>query len=140
MNGLTVKPVSILHSIWFFVVSSLMINIGVYYLIPMLMDKGIPFLTGYFIFFYVPLVLLFFAALILYKAEGNAWHISDFKRRMRINALKKADWLWIAIIIVSYLAVLVILTPLINRIAQVPFFSPPDFFPAEINPNNRSKI
>ncbi len=138
MNDLTVKPISILKSIWYFVVSSLMINIGVYYLIPMLMENEIPFLAGYFIFFYFPLALMFFAALVLYKIEGNAWRIADFKRRMRINPLKKADWLWIAILIAGYFALLLLLTPLTNRIAQIPLFSPPDFFPSEINPNKVS--
>ncbi len=129
------KPVSILKSIWYFVISSLLINIGVYYLIPMLVDEGIPFLVGYFIFFYLPLALLFFTALIQYQKEGNAWNVIDFKNRMQLTPLKKGDWLWIAIIIVSYFVALLILTPIINEIAKIPFFSPRDFFPAEINPN-----
>jgi membrane protease YdiL (CAAX protease family) len=106
--------------------------------IPIFLDKGVPFLTGYFIFFYSPFVPLFFTALILYRKEGNAWNIPDFKSRMQLKPLKKADWFWMIGIFFGFLILLGLLTPLVNKIAQIPFFSPPDFFPAEINPNKTS--
>lgn len=134
MNDISVKPITIFKSIWFFIISSLLIYIGVYFFIPILLDKGVPFLIGYLIFFYFPLMLLFFTALILYKKEGNAWEWSDFKARMRLNPLKKGDWLWIIAIILGYIIAMVLLTPVINMLAQTAFFSPPDFLPAEINP------
>ena len=133
-----IKPLTLFQSIWYFLISFLLIYIGLYVCIPILLSKGIPFLTGYFIFFYFPFVLLFITALILYKREGNAWKMSDFKSRMQLNPLKKIDWLWIIGIILAFAAASALLEPVINKVAQIPFFSPPDFFPAEINPNKTS--
>lgn len=138
MNTKTIKPITIFQSCWYFIISSVLIYVGLYVLAPLLLDKGVPFIAGYFSLFYIPFVLLFFTALFLYKSEGNAWNISDFKSRMQLKPLKKADWLWIiGIILVSFIIVLVG-TPVMNKLAQIPFFSPPDFFPAEINPNKTS--
>jgi len=100
-----------------------------------MLSKGISFLAGYLVFFYFPFLLLFLTALFLYKNEGNVWNISDFKSRMRLNPLKKVDWLWIMGIILSFIIANAAFTPIINKAAQIPFFSTPDFFPAEINPN-----
>lgn len=138
MNNAIIKPITIFKSIWYFIISSLLICLGVYVIIPVLLNKGIPFFAGYLIFFHFPLMLLFITALILYRKEGNAWNISNFKSRMQLNPLKKGDWLWIIGIILFFLIGLVLLTPLNNRIAQIPFFRPPDFFPPEINPNKTS--
>jgi membrane protease YdiL (CAAX protease family) len=57
---------------------------------------------------------------------------------MQLNPLRKADWLWILGIIFVFIIASGLLTPVINKIAKIPFFSPPDFFPAEINPNKTS--
>jgi membrane protease YdiL (CAAX protease family) len=57
---------------------------------------------------------------------------------MRLNPLKKADWLWILGIFLFYIILMLTCTPIMNNLAQTPFFSPPDFFPAEINPNKAS--
>lgn len=138
MNTKTVKPITIFQSSWYFIISSLLIYSGLYILIPRLLDKGIPFIVGYFITLYIPLALLFFTALILYKLEGNAWNISNFKNRMQLKPLKKADCLWIVGIIIIYFIIMLIGTPAMNKLAQTPFFAPPDFFPAEINPNKTS--
>ncbi len=132
---MTVRPITIARSIWFFLISSLLIYLGLYVFIPMLLNRGIPFAIGYFIFLYAPHVLLFCTALILYRKEGHNWNVSDFKQRMRLNPLKKADWLWIIGVFLFYIILMLVGTPIMNKLAQVPFFSPPDFFPAEINPN-----
>ena len=135
MLSMNPKPVSISKSIWFFVVSSLLIYFGLYKGIPILQSKGVPFFAGYMIFFYSPFVLLFLTAIILYAVEGNKFNWPDFKERLRLNRISGVDWIWIvgltAFGILTYLG----LSPLSTLIARIPFFSPPDFFPAEINPN-----
>ena len=138
MTDSAIKPATIFKSIWYFAVSSLLINLGMYVFMPILLNKGVPFIIGYFIFFFSPLALLFFTALALYKKEGNAWNISNFKSRMQLNPIKKIDWLWIIGIILGFLIVLGLLTPAVNKLAETALFSPPDFFPAEINPNKTS--
>lgn len=138
MNTKTVKPITIFQSSWYFIISSVLIYLGLYVFAPFLLDKGIPFIIGYFSLFYIPFALLFFTALLLYKSEGNEWNISDFKSRMQLNPLKKADWFWIVGIILISSIIVLAGTPIMNKLAQIPFFSPPDFFPAEINPNKAS--
>lgn len=136
MNDKTIKPMTILTSLPYFLISSVLIYLGLYVFTPMLMARGIPFVTLYLVLFqFAPFLLLLITALILYSREGNAWNIVDFKSRMRLNPLQKADWLCIIGMILFYLAIMLALTPAINKIAQIPFFSPPDFFPAELNPN-----
>jgi len=133
-----IKPVSISSSIWYFIISSLFIYIGLYKIIPLFMTKGMNFITGYFIFFYAPFVLMFITAFIVYLKEGNSLNMQDFKTRMRLVKMKRQDWLWALALIIFAIIFSVMLTPLANYLAKIPFFSPPDFFPAEINPNKES--
>ena len=134
-NVVKVKPITICKSIWYFITSSFLIYLGLYVIIPNLLGKGVPFMVGYLVFFYAPFVLMFIIALILYSKEGNSWRISDFMSRMRLNPLKKADWLWVAGIILFSVLLMAAAQPLMSRLAEIPLFRPPDFFPAEINPN-----
>lgn len=129
------KPISISKSIWYFAISSFMIFFGLYYCIPFVQSKGIPFLIGYLFFFYLPFILLFITALILYKKEGNKWNWQDFAQRNRLRKMTKTDWLWAVGLLSFGFIVFAGLSPIGNWLAKIPFFSPPDFFPAEINPN-----
>jgi membrane protease YdiL (CAAX protease family) len=130
-----IKPISIFNSIWYFIISSALIYLGVYKGIPLLMDKGLPFLSGYLILFYLPFVFLFVTALILYRREGNKWSWADFKSRLRLKKLSKKDIFWtIGLLLFGFITYLG-LTHVGNWFAKISFFSPPDFFPAEINPN-----
>ena len=136
MNDKAIKPMTILASLPYFLISSVLIYLGLYVITPIFMNRGIPFATLYLVLFqFLPFALLLITALILYQKEGNAWNIADFKSRMRLNPLNKTDWFCIIGIILCYLIIMSLLTPVINQAAQIPFFSPPDFFPAELNPN-----
>lgn len=132
------KPISLFNSIWYFVISSLLIYFGLYYAIPITQTQGLPFFIGYLIFFYIPFVLLFIGALILYKIEGNKWSWEKFTQRTRLKKMSKTDWLWAAGLFVFGIVSYAGLSPVGNWLAKISFFSPPDFFPAEINPNKTS--
>jgi membrane protease YdiL (CAAX protease family) len=132
---MTIKPISISKSIGYFIISSILIYIGLHKGIPFLQSRGYPFFVGYLVFFYFPLVLMFFTALILYRQEGNKWNWYDFKNRLRLNKMSKRDWLWAFGLLIFGLITYLGLTPIGNWLAKFSFFSPPDFFPAEINPN-----
>lgn len=131
----TIKPISIFNSIWYFIISSFLIYFGLYKGIPVLLDKGLPFLPAYLILFYLPFVFLFITALTLYNREGNKWNWHDFKNRLRLRKMNRKDWIWAAGLFVFGLISYLGLTPVGAWFAKIPFFSPPDFFPAEINPN-----
>ena len=134
----TTKPMTFFHSLWYFVISSLLIYIGLYHVIPILQTEGMPFFEGYLFFFHFPFFLMFLTALFLYRKEGNAWNPKTFTQRMRLTRLKKSDWLWILGIISLYFLLAALTTPIMNSLAQQSLFSPPSFFPAEINPNKVS--
>jgi len=129
------KSITIVKSIWFFIISSLLIYFGLYYCIPLAQSSGIPFFIGYLVFFYTPFILLFITALLLYESEGNKWTWKNFTQRTRLRKMSKTDWLWALGLFVFGIIVYAGLSPVGNWLAKISFFSPPDFFPAEINPN-----
>lgn len=130
-----IKPISIFRSIWYFIISSVLIYVGLYKGIPLLLDRGVPFLTAYLILFYLPFVFLFITALVLYKHEGNSWNWYAFKNRLRLKKLNKKDLFWTVGLFFFGLITYVGFTPVAAWLAKFSFFSPPDFFPPEINPN-----
>lgn len=132
---MNIKPISISKSIVYFIISSILIYVGLYKGIPLLQSHGQPFIIGYMIFSYFPFMLLIATALILYKLEGNKWNWNDFKNRLRLKKISKKDWLWAIGLFVFGIITYVGLTPVGDWLATFSFFSPPDFFPAEINPN-----
>jgi membrane protease YdiL (CAAX protease family) len=132
---INLKPISISRSIWYFIISSGIIFLGLNYGIPFLLTKGISFFIGYLLFFYPPFILLFITALILYKIEGHKWNWREFSGRVQLIKMTKTDWLWAVGLLFFGLIVYLGLAPVGNQLAKLSFFSPPDFFPAEINPN-----
>lgn len=133
------KSISLFNSIWYFTISSLVIYFGLYYCIPITLTMGLPFLAGYLIFFYTPFVLLLITALMLYRLEGNKWDWGNFTKRTRLTKLSRTDLLWATGLFIIGIIVYAGLSPVGNWLAKISFFSPPDFFPAEINPN-KSRI
>ncbi|MDD3050269.1 MAG: CPBP family intramembrane metalloprotease [Candidatus Cloacimonetes bacterium] len=133
------KPISIFSSAWYFIISSFLIYFGLYYCIPFTQTLGLPFFVGYLIFFYTPFVLLLITVLILYKIEGNKWNWENFTKRTRLRKISGTDWLWTIGLFIFGIIVYAGLSPVGNWLAKLSFFSPPDFFPAEINPN-KSRI
>lgn len=130
-----IKPISIFNSVWYFILSSALIYVGLYKGIPSLLETGFPFLSAYLILFYLPFVFLFITALVLFRKEGNEWNWFDFKTRLQIRKMSKQDWFWALGLLLFGLITYLVLTPVGNWLAKFSFFSPPDFFPAEINPN-----
>lgn len=129
-----IKPISILQSIWFFVISSVIIFSGLYYGIPLLQARGIPVFISYLIVFHIPLFLLIITALIFYRIEGHPLTFASFKERAWLNKMDKKDWLWTMGLFALGISAYLLLAPVGKTLAQIGFLAPPDFFPAEINP------
>ena len=132
---MNIKPMSLSKSIWFFIISSVIIYIGLYYGIPVLESQEIPFFIGYLLLFHIPLFLLIITALIMYFVEGNTWSWAEFKKRNLLKKMQKMDWVWAIGLFGFGILAYVLLTPVGKVLASYNFFTPPDFFPAEINPN-----
>ncbi len=128
------KPISIIESSWYFIISFIVIYSGLYYGIPVLQSKGMEFLYAYFIVFHIPLFLLIVVALVLYHFEGNCWSWDNFRKRIWLNKMERVDWLWMMGLFVAGILFYFMLAPIGDTLANINFFKPPDFFPAEINP------
>lgn len=119
-----------------FVISSLLITVSIYIIIPMFMKTGLLFGEAYLFCFYFPFFILFIGSIIIFKLENNKWDLKTFFKRLRLNRLDKNTLIWtiIFLFIVSfgYLCASIIGKYIANNID---FLSPPDFMPGGLNPN-----
>jgi membrane protease YdiL (CAAX protease family) len=136
---MNISPLSISKSVWYFIFSSLVIYIGLYFGTPILLKAGINFFAAYLIFFHIPLFLLLITAFILFKAEGNNFSWDLFKHRIWLTKMHKVDWIWAIGLFCFGIIIYILLEPIGKILAHHNFFAPPDFFPAEINPNKSMK-
>jgi membrane protease YdiL (CAAX protease family) len=128
------KPLPLWKSILLFACTSAPIYLGVYFLIPVLQNRGLSFLAAYLISFYPVFVVMFLLALLLYSKEGNPLTWKAFAGRYRLLPVRGRSWLWVAALILFGLAATVGLSFTGKWLASFPWFAPPAFFPSELNP------
>lgn len=128
------KPLSLWKAILLFVCTSAPIYVGVYFVIPILQDRGLSFLTSYLISFYPTFVIMFLIALYLYWQEGNPLTWESFRARYRLLPVKGSAWLWVVGLFIFGLAAGAGLSFTGKWLATLPWFTPPSFLPSEINP------
>lgn len=132
-----VKPISVRSVISVFLVTLIPILIGVYVVLPRLLDRGVSFFAGYLICFQtVPFVMIFALMLILYRIEGNPFTWSEFRMRMRLVVNGKTVFIGIALFAVS-LVMYIALQPVSEILASTPLMSPPDWFGPDLHPLKR---
>lgn len=96
---------------------------------------GLPEAPLFAFFLWLPVIPLLPISIVLFKREQKKQPGLDFKKRFRLNKLKKKDWLWvISGIILTFVFENIIMEPVSRWMAAIPFLSPPDHFPAFINP------
>ncbi len=134
MNSRAIKPVPLWQSLCLFGISSLLIITNLYVIMPHLIAAGISFLIGYFILFYAPFFLLFATAVIFYKHDIRKLSWESFKDYFRLTTLDKKALFWTIGLILFWLVSYFGLGFTQKIIAEIPLFSPPAFFPPEINP------
>lgn len=117
-----------------FISTSVLIYVGLYFVIPVLLKSGLQFLPSYFITFYPTFFIMLILTFIFLKQDGYKFKIQVIAERLRLKKLTRTDiWITIILFIVcigSYFA----LSFTGSILSKIPFFSPPDFFPSEINP------
>lgn len=130
----SIKPVRIRSVVSVFAVTLIPILIGVYVVLPRLLDHGVSFFAGYLICFQtIPFIFMFALMLILYRIEGNRFIWSEFKTRMRLTVNGKtvlSGIMLLAVCLVLYLA----LQPLSKMLASTTLMSPPDWFGPDLHP------
>ena len=89
-----VKPMNLWLSLLYFGVPCALFNLSVRLLIPLLDRLGVPLFVNFLIGVGGPLLLLFIASLVAYRAEGNPWSVSHLRARFRLGAMTPRTWLW----------------------------------------------
>ena len=57
---------------------------------------------------------------------------AEFSKSNAIEKMTKTDWIWAIGLLVFGLTVYFGITPVSTRLAKIPFFRPPDFFPLKL--------
>jgi membrane protease YdiL (CAAX protease family) len=127
-------PLPLWKALLLFIPTSASIYFGIYFVIPILLARGLTFLSSYLICFYPTFIALFCIALVLYWREGNALSWDAFQRRYRLRPIKGKTWIWAAGLLVFGVAATLALSFTTKWLASIPFLAPPYFMPSEFNP------
>ncbi|MCK5157495.1 MAG: CPBP family intramembrane metalloprotease [Spirochaetales bacterium] len=124
-------------TILIFSISSLILSISIYLLIPIVMKTfQIPFAIAYLGCFYFPFVGLLLTALIIYRKEGHKLTIKEISTRLRLHKLNKKS---LKLLVIFFLLVGVgfLVTSLLSRLISdnIKFLAVPESFPAGLNHN-----
>jgi membrane protease YdiL (CAAX protease family) len=107
---------------------------GVYGVLPILLDHGVPFFVGYLVCFQtIPFAFVLGLALVLYYREGNRLRWRDFRQRMRLDA-RRATLLAGVGIFAWALVTYVLLQPVSRFLATQPWMAPPIWFGPDLHP------
>jgi membrane protease YdiL (CAAX protease family) len=95
MTRKSIKPLGIFGSFIYFSIPTLLLFIATIYCIPVLhKSSNLPLVVCWHICSsLLVFILLFIAALVLYRLEGNPWHLSAFLKRYRLNNLNRKVWI-----------------------------------------------
>ena len=120
-NSNKTQPMSISLALLFFGIPMLLMAITQRIVLPFLDASGVSPLVNFFVLM-IPLVLIFFGALIGYRREGNPWNWSDFSERFRLTRLDGKGWAWAIAAAVGnvglYLSVYVVGLPVLKWLAS----------------------
>jgi membrane protease YdiL (CAAX protease family) len=129
------KKISLISAASLFAATSFIIYVNLYFCMPHLIKNGVSILLSYLLLFYFPFIIIFLLALFLYRIEGNELLIKKLFERFRIKKLDRKDLVYTIGLLVFGILSYFLLLPVGKYFASLSFFSPPDYFPAEINPN-----
>ena len=130
----SLKPMPIWMSLLCFAIPSLIITVGIYVGVPTLNRVGVPMFLNFTLFTAGPLVLMFVAAFVAYRLEGNPMSWAGVKERFRLKPLKGKDWLWTLGLVIVSVGGYVVLLPTAKWLASFPLFEPPAFLPPMVDP------
>ncbi len=135
-NGQTLKtkPMPFWMSLIFFGIPASIIGIGFYWGIPLLARMGIPFFWSYNLFMGIPAMLMFVAAFVAFRLEGNPFTWEGIGSRLRLKSIKGKEWWWTAGLFIVF-GIGPFVLKFANRwLASTLLFTPPNFLPALLDP------
>jgi membrane protease YdiL (CAAX protease family) len=144
-HSLEVKPavyarLSLSRATILFAASALVLRLCVYSLMPMLLQAGIILFWAFLTSYSVALSLMMMAAFVGLWLEGCPIQWSTFRTRLRFHKLSFQCLFWvIGLFLIGFLGS-GLLIPTAQWIARIPWFHPPSFLPAAVNPLIRPQI
>jgi membrane protease YdiL (CAAX protease family) len=121
-------------SLLYFGIPSLVATVAIYVGIPALDRAGVPLFTSFFLCTAGPMVLMFLAAFLAYRMEGNPLSWPRIKERFRLKPLRGKDWLWTVGLVIVYVGGYLLLLPTAKWLASLPWLEPPAFLPPVVDP------
>jgi membrane protease YdiL (CAAX protease family) len=128
------KPMPLWMSVLFFGIPSAIATIGIYVGIPALDRAGLPIFTNFYLMTVGPMSIMFAAALIAYRLEGNPLTWNRLKERFRLKPIRGKEWYWTIGLVVVYIGGYFLLLPTAKWLAAFPLFEPPNFIPSLVDP------
>ena len=125
------------HAVILFAVPSALLYFTIYAGMPWLDRHGVNLFVNSLLCIVGPLVLMFCAALIFYRQEGNPWQWRAFKLRYRLNPMSGKLWLWTLGLFLFMMVGDILLKPTAQWFIQFEFFAPPEFLPPMVDPRVR---
>ena len=122
-------------SVAVFLFTGVLIYIGVYFITPKLIDKGIPKIYAFWASLWLPIYLLIPVAFIHYIfIEEGAFTWATVQERFQLYGVSGLNYLWILLAIIGTLVLEETLQPISRFFAKKRLLAPPEYLPAPFNP------
>jgi len=110
--------------------------LGTWYLVPILLDAGMPMIAAFPLTMWVPIYALLPIPFLLYRREGGEWSWPAFRDRFRLRRPSRRDWLWGLGGVVAVIVSEELLKPLSVMLARIESIAPPAHYPPLFDPTN----
>jgi membrane protease YdiL (CAAX protease family) len=129
-----IKPLPLKYAIFYFGIPMAFIYFTIYWLMPRLNEWGVPGVVSGNLCITGPLVLMFVAAIVAYRLEGNPMTWEAFKARYRLGRISGKLWLWsLGLLVFSFLAEQA-MSFTTDIMLKIKLFQPPGFLPEMLDP------
>jgi len=137
---LKIKPMGIIPSLLFFGIPSVICSFSIYYVMQKLHQNGINVFVNFYVSMVIPLALMFLAAIIAYKIEGNSFNWTTFSSRFRLKKMTGKDWIYTLVLFIVMILIYGALSFTSKWLIQVKLFSPPEFLIPAVDPRLEQNI
>jgi membrane protease YdiL (CAAX protease family) len=101
---------------------------------------GLPFAAGYMPVWMGAMACYLLASLVAWRREGGPPGLRHLATRFRLKGFGRRDWVWLAALLGSFLAVSVAISALGPALASQALLAPPGEFPPELDPTKPGGI
>lgn len=119
------------QSILFFGLPGFAILVALYVIVPIAASLGIPLIVSWSVGLWMPIILLLGWVILRSRKNSESF---QFRKRFRLNKLRRGDWIAIAIAFASVQMAEILLSGTGASLSEVFFLSPPDIIPELFDP------